>query len=151
MDTRSNGQVEFPQDVLDYRRARDGSSGTIEGREKPVSGPSDQAPTKTPKLTIDDMIVLIHEVAPASIAKGGHPLRRIHDVGEQYRGQNTLDGGRRSRFRHKLIDGFEATFVIGKGVRVVLTGNPQHTREGGVVVRSEEHTSELQSLRHLVC
>jgi hypothetical protein len=124
MDTRSNGQVEFPQDVLDCRRARDRSSGTIEGREKPVSGSSDEAPTKTPKLTIDDMIVLIHEVAPASIAKGGHPLRRIHNVGKQYRRQNTLDGRRRSRSRHEFLDGFEETVVIGKGVPVVLARNP---------------------------
>jgi len=134
MDTRSNGQVEFPQDVLDCRRTRDGSSGTIEDREKPVSGPSDEAPTKTPKLTIDDMIVLIHEVAPASIAKGGHPLRRIHKVGKQYRRQNTLDGGRRSRFHHEFLDGFKETVAIGNGVRVVLTRNPQHTSEGGDVV-----------------
>jgi hypothetical protein len=134
MDTRSNGQVEFPQDVLDCRRARDGSSGAIEDREKPVSGSSDEAPTKTPKLTIDDMIVLIHEVAPASIAKGGHPRRRIHNVGKQYRRENTLDGGRRSRSRHEFLDGFEETGAIGNGVRVVLTRNPQHTSERGYVV-----------------
>ena len=131
MDTRSNGQVEFPQDVLNCRRARDGSSGTIEDREEPVSGPSDEAPTKTPKLTIDNMIVLIHEVAPASIAEGGHPLCRIHDVGEQYRRQNTLDRGYRSRSRHEFVDGLEKTVVIGKGMRLVLTGNSQHTSEGG--------------------
>src|ERR1035438_8924388 len=34
----------------------------------------------------------------------------------------------------------------------VATGNPRQDEEAGVIDdRSEEHTSELQSLRHLVC
>jgi hypothetical protein len=123
MDTRSNSQVEFPQDFLDCRRARNSSSGTIEDREKPVSGPSDEAATKTPKLTIDNMIVLIHEVAPASIAKGGHPLCRIHNVGKQYRRQNTLDGKCRSRSRDEFLDGLDVRCVV-EGAALVAGGRP---------------------------
>src|SRR4029450_12641647 len=123
MDTRSNSQVEFPQDFLDCRRARNSSSGTIEDREKPVSGPSDEPATKTPKLTTDNMIVLIHEVAPASIAKGGHPLCRIHNVGKQYRRQNTLDGKCRSRSRDEFLDGLDVRCVV-EGAALVAGGRP---------------------------
>src|SRR5690625_6416093 len=39
----------------------------------------------------------------------------------------------------------------GQDVEVMMVGAPIKNNEGAVFVRSEEHTSELQSRGHLVC
>src|SRR5205814_9697821 len=60
-------------------------------------------------------------------------------------------GGARVRRRVKL--GLAALRAAALGALVLLLWNPSAARvaAGGAPPRSEEHTSELQSLRHLVC
>src|SRR6266498_1696111 len=53
---------------------------------------------------------------------------------------------------HRLVDDLEQ--LAGEGLQVQLLPEPaaeRRDRLGGVVARSEEHTSELQSRPHLVC
>src|SRR3712207_8178990 len=62
---------------------------------------------------------------------------------------------------HRVVEGHPGTDRAAGGIDVevdvapgVLRRQPQHLRGqlvGDVVVRSEEHTSELQSRRYLVC
>src|SRR5262245_22779832 len=60
-------------------------------------------------------------------------------------GAGTVNAVRRLQSRRGLaVDG-----VPGAATRKALGGFGRHARLGGR--RSEEHTSELQSLRHLVC
>src|SRR5205814_10044559 len=57
---------------------------------------------------------------------------------------------------HDALPICEVQFEIRTGQHVVVSvihraGNVGPERRGGSHLRSEEHTSELQSLRHLVC
>src|SRR5205814_3854306 len=49
--------------------------------------------------------------------------------------------------------GVTVTTALPEGVTFITATTSQggYTNRGGLVIRSEEHTSELQSLRHLVC
>src|SRR5205814_10049873 len=50
------------------------------------------------------------------------------------------------RHRHRYeVNNDYTDALVGKGMRISGTSPDRH------LVRSEEHTSELQSLRHLVC
>src|SRR5258705_4107381 len=94
-------------------------------------------------------------------------LQTLHDVGLDYirlgQAATTLSGGeaqpvklatelsRRATGRTLYILDDPTTGLHFADIRRLLEVLNQLVDQGNTVVRSEEHTSELQSLRHLVC
>src|SRR5262245_63886801 len=73
------------------------------------------------------------------------PTRRSSDLAADRRGRRRADLEGHAREWHGLLLGIEDDAAdAGRGRGIVL--DPEKKP-----VRSEEHTSELQSLRHLVC
>src|SRR2546429_1820565 len=54
-------------------------------------------------------------------------------------------------FRSRQADGATGSPAAHFQCHQVIGGNPEHVDRSGASVRSEEHTSELQSRLHLVC
>src|SRR6185369_16982186 len=65
---------------------------TVEHREEAVSRRADFTAAKTCELRPDDGVVRIEQRMPVTVADLRCPARRVHDVGEQHRGENPIVG-----------------------------------------------------------
>src|SRR5205814_10584123 len=104
------------------------------------------------QLASNERVMLGEQLAPRAVAELGGAYGRADDVGEEE--------GREHRVRHcrGRLSGDEALDLVADLRRLedeaeVIPGDTDRacTLDPGCHLRSEEHTSELQSLRHLVC
>jgi hypothetical protein len=68
----------------------DRSLGAVEHREEPVSGRVHLAASKPRQLRPDDGVVRVEQGTPVTVADFGGSARRVHDVGEQHRGEDPI-------------------------------------------------------------
>src|SRR5947199_2809096 len=95
---------------------------------------------RTPRSTLFPYTTLFRSIAgPIDVAAAQH--RDV--IGEELQGNGRQDGGEQRRGRG------HAQLMLDEAGKVVAPFG-RHSDEPSAA-RSEEHTSELQSLRHLVC
>src|SRR3712207_7961515 len=90
---------------------------------------------RPPRSTLFPYTTLFRSV-PHDVLVGARQLERAGDPGGR-------QGGAVGRVEERVVDVGDDREVLGAGGRGAVVG--------GGVVRSEEHTSELQSRQYLVC
>src|SRR5205814_4871184 len=85
-------------------------------------------------------LVYLEPVALALSKKSGRPVKIVMNREEVFRGTGPAAGGV-----------YEVKLGAKKDGRIVAAELVVKLQAGAFPGRSEEHTSELQSLRHLVC
>jgi hypothetical protein len=77
---------------------------TVEGCEEAVPGGCDLPAAEAGRLAAAELVVLVEHVAPASVSHLRGERGRVHDVGEQQRGQHPIRVGARPRAGEELLD-----------------------------------------------
>jgi hypothetical protein len=80
----------------DRQGTADGSRGRIERREESVTGGVDLPPSEPAQLAPDQLVVLLKEIVPPSVAELRRKAGRIDDVGEEHSRQVSIGPARRS-------------------------------------------------------
>src|SRR5215203_3941300 len=89
--------------VDDRFRTSDRTGRPVEGGEESIPRSVDLHTLEAAELASDDIPMPIQKIAPSSIAERRRSLSRPHDVGEQYRRQDTVgDRLRRRRAQEPL-------------------------------------------------
>ena len=78
--------------VADRHRAADRPLRAVEHREEAVTRRAHLAAPKTRQLCPHHGVVCIEQRMPVTVAHLRRPPRRVHDVGEQHRGENPIIG-----------------------------------------------------------
>ena len=78
--------------VADRHRAADRPLRAVEHREEAVARRVHLAAPKASELRPDDGVVRIKQRMPVTVAHLRGPARRVHDVGEQHRGEHPIIG-----------------------------------------------------------
>ena len=78
--------------VANRHRAADRSLRAVEHRQEAVARRVHLAAPKAGELRPDDGVVRIEQRMPVTVADLRRPTRRVHDVGEQHRGEHPIIG-----------------------------------------------------------
>src|SRR4029077_2698209 len=76
--------------VADRHRAADRPLRAVKHRQEAITRRIHLAAPKSSELRPDDGVVRIKQRVPVTVADLCGPARRVHDVGEQHRGQNPI-------------------------------------------------------------
>ena len=93
--------------IHDGTGATDRPSGTVEGRQEPISRGVDLHTAERTELPPDETVVSFQELLPCLITDGAGSVGGAHDVGEQDRGQDPVVVRQRSNTRQELLDLFD--------------------------------------------
>src|SRR5262245_51168601 len=135
------------------RRANEGDQMTIDRRVLPIPDPPSRSPDV---LDAKDPEAVFPPIAPLRPPEGAPNVLVVllDDVG--FGASSAFGGACATPTAERLAAGglkynrFHTTALCAPTRQALLTGRNHHSVGMGCI-RSEEHTSELQSLRHLVC
>src|SRR5262245_31412313 len=107
-----------------------------------------KAPKKAARLAIQGGEPVRKTPMPVRLALGDAEVAMVNRVLEHYR-QRQIDPGYQGVFEKRYTDLFVE--MMGGGYADAVATGTASLYVALAALRSEEHTSELQSLRHLVC
>lgn len=95
VDTRSDEELLVARPVPDGVGAAQGSCGSVEGREQPVSRRLHLPAAEALELGSNSLEVTREMLAPLDVAEFGGDRGGVHEVGEENRGENAVADSRR--------------------------------------------------------
>ena len=115
----------------DRLRAPHGTAGPVEGGEEAVAHLADLATMEPRELRSDDPIMAVLHPAPGLVAHRGALARGVHDVGEQDRGEETVERGLFVLDRSKEgVDGLAQLIEIAHPRDATSAGKRKELRPG---------------------
>ena len=92
MQSGAHGEIQWPDAFDDRLRAPDRASGAVEGGEEAVARRIDLASVEARELATNGGVVLLHEIAPATVSDLRRALRRSDEIGEENRREHPIGG-----------------------------------------------------------
>src|SRR6478672_625522 len=102
--TRADLHPEGPYGFADRPSATHCSSGTVERCEEPIACRVDVRAAVSLDLGFSQLVVASQDLLPRGVPESGRQLRRSDDIGEQDRGEHTVDILHMSLSGQELLD-----------------------------------------------